>query len=121
MGGEDEGDAVELLSQKSGHGDVPGVGVDKVDLPEGFHLGEIEGEGVDGGLPFFFRAGGDLGRWLLAGDVKVAFIRGLLAPAVDLDLNFLGEFAAEILDVDAGSAIDVGRVLAGHKAYAHGR
>ena len=41
------------------------------------------------------------------------------APAVDFDLNFSGELAGEVLDVDTGTAVDVWGVLTGHDAYAH--
>ncbi len=120
MGGEDEGDAVELFGKEAGHGHVPGVGVDEVDLAELFHGAEVEGEGVYGGFEFFFGVSRDLGWGFVAADVEVAFVFALGAPAVDFDFDFAGELAGEVFDVDAGPAVDVGWVLAGHEAYAHG-
>jgi hypothetical protein len=40
----------------------------------------------------------------------------LVAPAMDLDVDLLGQFAAEIFDVYAGTAVDVGRVFTGKES-----
>jgi hypothetical protein len=40
--------------------------------------------------------------------VEVAFVGVLRAPAVDLDFDLFCEFAAEVIDVDSGPAVDVG-------------
>ena len=119
VGGEDEGDVVELFGEEAGHGDVPGVGVDDVDLAQFLHGGEVEGEGVDGGFEFLGGVGGDGGWGFVAAHDKVAVGGFLGAPAVDFDFDFAGEFAREVFDVDACAAVDVWRVLAGHEAYAH--
>ncbi len=47
-------------------------------------------------------------------------VGGSVAPGVDFDLDEAGEFAGEVLDVYAGSSIDVRGILAGHEAYTHG-
>jgi hypothetical protein len=44
----------------------------------------------------------------------------LLAPAVDLDLDFFGQLAAEVIYVNSGTAIDLGWILAGEQANSHG-
>ena len=45
--------------------------------------------------------------------------RAVLAPAVHRHLGTAGELAGEVLDVDAGAAVDVGRVLAREQRDLH--
>ncbi len=118
VGGEDVGDAVEFFGEEAGHGDVPGVGVDDVDL-EGLDLEEVEAEGFERGGEFLRRSFGEGGPGLLSADVEAAGVGVLIAPAVDFDVDGAGELAAEVFDVDAGAAIDGGRILTGHQANAH--
>jgi hypothetical protein len=51
--------------------------------------------------------------------VEAANVRVLLAPAVDFDVDLFGELAAEIVDVDAGAAIDVWRKFLGEERCTH--
>ncbi len=119
VGGQDEGDVVKLLGEEAGHGDVPGVGVDDVDTVELLHGAEIESEGVDGGFELLRGLTGDCGWGLVALDFKVRLSGALGAPAVDFHFDLFCELLGEVFDVDAGAAVDVGWVLAGHEAYAH--
>ena len=119
VGGEDVGRAVEFFGEEAGHGDVPGVGVDDVDL-ERLDLEEVEAEGFQRGGEFLRGAFGESGPRLLAADVEAAVVGVLLAPAVDFDVDGAGELAAEVFDVDAGASINGGRVFAGHQANAQG-
>ena len=82
-------------------------------------LGEVEAEGFERGLELSGGAVGDLGPGLLPADVEVADVRVLLAPAVDFDFDLLGELAAQVFDVDAGAAVDVGRIFLGEERCAH--
>jgi hypothetical protein len=43
----------------------------------------------------------------------------LIAEAADLDLHKLGQLTAEVIDVDAGSAVDIGRILVGEEEGLH--
>jgi hypothetical protein len=38
---------------------------------------------------------------------------------VDFDVDFFGELAAEVIDVDAGAAVDVGREFLGEEGGSH--
>ena len=93
------------------------MGVDEVDGAELLHGEEVKGEGVDGGLKFGFGIAGDFGRGNVAADFEIGAVFVLFSPAVNLDFDRAicrgasGEFAGEVFDVDAGSAVDVGRVL----------
>jgi hypothetical protein len=118
VGGEDVGGAVEFSGEESGHGDVPGVGVDDVD-GEGLDLEEVEAEGFQRGGEFLRWALGEDGPGLLSANVEVGVVGVLIAPAVDLDVDGAGEFAAEVFDVDAGAAVDGGGIFAGHQANTH--
>ena len=119
MGGENEGDVVELFGQEASHRDVPGVGVDEVDLLQLFHRGQIQREGVDRGFELLPGVSGDGGRWFVAADVEISGVFVLGSPAMDFNLKVAGELAGEVFDVDAGAAVDGGRVFAGHDAYTH--
>ena len=113
--GEHEGDVEQLLGEEAGHRDIPGVGVDDVDAGERVDLGEVEAEGFECGFEFFGWALGDEVPRLGSADVEVGFVGVLSAPAMDFDFDLFGEFAAEVFNVDSGSAVYVGRVLACHE------
>jgi hypothetical protein len=51
--------------------------------------------------------------------MQVSLVEILIAPAVHLDFDFLRQFTAEVLDVNASSAIDIGWIFAGHQTNAH--
>ena len=112
VGGEDERDAVELFGQETGHGDVPGVRVNDVDALESLDLGEVEAEGLKRALELALGVVGDLGPRFFAADVEGPRVGVLLAPAMDFDFDFTSEFAAEVIDVDSGAAVDLGWVFA---------
>ena len=118
--GEHEGNVVELFGEKAGHRDVPGMGVADIDAFERLDLGEVQAEGFERALEFAGGAVGDLGPGLLPAHVETAMVGVLLAPAVDFDLDFLGELAAQVFDVDAGAAVDVGRKFFGEERCSHG-
>ena len=94
--------------------------MDEVDCAQFLHLREIEREGVDGSLEFLFRVAGDPGEGLEAVDVQVADVFLLRAPAMDFDLDLLGELQRQVFDVNARSPVNIGRVFTSHQAYAHG-
>jgi hypothetical protein len=83
-----------------------------VDAGEGFDLGEIEAEGLERTLELAFRAVGDLCPGLGAAHVKIGVIGMLRTPAVHLDFNMAGKLAAQVVDMDAGSSINMGWVFA---------
>ena len=51
---------------------------------------------------------------------QVALVRVLRPPAVHLDLDRLGQLAAQIIDVDAGAAVHKWRVFACKQPDSHG-
>jgi hypothetical protein len=117
--GEHEWGAVEFFGEEAGHGDIPGMGVADVDALERLDLGEVEAEGFERALELAGGAMGDLVPGLLAAHVEAAQVRVLLAPAVDLDVDRLRELATEVVDVNAGAAVDVRRVFLGEERCSH--
>ena len=82
------------------------------------NLGEVEAEGLESSFEFFLRAIGRFCPGLGAADMEVAFVAELIAPAVDLHLDGLREFAAQVLNVDTGATINKRWVLPGHQTDA---
>ena len=82
------------------------MGVADVDALECLNLGEIEAEGFECTLELASGAVGDLVPGLLAADVEAANVGVLLAPAVDFHFDLFGELAAQVIDVDAGAAVE---------------
>jgi len=56
---------------------------------------------------------------VIVAGVRLNGLCGDFAPGVDFDFDELSELAGEIFDVDAGAAVNIGWVLAGHQAYTH--
>ena len=96
------------------------MGVDDIDALERLDLGEVEAEGLESALELARRAVGDLVPGLLAAHVQVALVGVLLAPAMDFDVDLLGQLAAQVIDVDAGAAVDVRRKFLGKERCSHG-
>src|SRR5689334_22885155 len=82
-------------------------------------LREIEAESLERRLEFSGSAVRDLRPWVRAADVQVSLVLLLGSPAMDFHFNFLGEFAAEVFDVNARASVDMRRILASEKPYAH--
>ena len=95
------------------------MGVADIDALECLDLREVEAEGFECALELASGAVGDLVPGLLAADVKAAKVFVLFAPAVDLDVDLFGEFAAQVIDVDAGATVDVRRKLLGKEGCSH--
>src|SRR5882757_10686493 len=96
------------------------MGVADIDALERLDLGEVEAEGFECALELAGGAMGDLVPGLLSAYVEAAEVCVLFAPAVDLDVDRLGELAAQIVDVNAGAAVDVRRVFLGEERCAQG-
>ena len=119
VGGEDERDALERLGQEPGPVRVPGVAVDEVDPRRaGGHL-QVAVEGLEDPLVL----GGDAGPVAEGGDAadrEVLLVELLVAEAADFEVDVLLQLAGEKIDVDAGTAVDVGREFVREKGDAHG-
>ena len=120
MGGEDKGNAVELLGQETGHRHIPGVGVDDVDAAERLDLGQVQAEGLERAFELAFGAVGDFGPGLRAAHVQVALVGMLRPPAMHFDFDLSGEFAAQIIDVDSSAPVDLRGEFSREQADSHG-
>ncbi len=93
--------------------EVDEVGVDGAGV-------EVEAalDGTEGGLEHFGRGpiGGVEGD---AGGGEVGLMEVLVTEATDFDVDELGEFAGEVVDVDAGAAVDVGGEFVGEEEGLH--
>jgi hypothetical protein len=109
------------------------MGVDDVEAVEVEVLEEVEGEGFESAFELGGCAVGDGGPRVLEVDLEVEDLVGVavvgfgvvgvggsVSPSVDFDFDEAGEFSGEVLDVDAGSSVDVRGILASHEAYTHG-
>ena len=112
--GDDVRDVLEQLRQVAGHVGVPRVRVQHVDVGTGVDRRrhrDVGGEHLERGV----RTGEPL---LLLGVRHRAVPR--LAHAVHVDVDQLAELTDQEVDVHAGSAVHVGRELAGEDGCAHG-
>src|SRR3984957_13358842 len=115
MGREHERDIKKLLGKKSRHGDIPRMRVHDVDLGQSLHLYEIETQRFERCLVFRIRTLSDPRPGLCATNMQLAIVKELFAPAMNLDVDLLGQFAAQVFNVNSSSAINIGRVLACHQ------
>ena len=120
MRGHHERDAVELFGEKAGHGHVPGMRVHHIHAAQRLHLGEVQAQGFQGSLKFLFGSVSNFAPRLKTMDVKAVLMEALLAPAVDVNLYLSSELAAQILDVNSGTAIDMRRIFAREKCGSQG-
>ena len=90
-----------------------------IDTFKGFDLGEVQTEGFERGLELTGCAVGDLGPGLLAANVEAADVGVLRAPAMDLYVDLFRKLAGQVIDVDTGPPIDVGREFAGEERCFH--
>ena len=111
MDGQHAGYVPEPARQKAGHVGVPSVAVGYVRIERVLGHRERAGEGIDGGGEP--RVGAAFG--LLPGRVAthggVAALAPLIAEAAHLNGEQLGHRPGEVLDVHAGTAIDMGWIL----------
>ena len=112
-------DAVQGLCQDTPEVCIPGVHMHQIGvnlLAEGLEVGF---EGVECAAELLV----DVGKTALAEretpDPHTLSDGILITKGADLDMHQLGEFARQILDVNTGSAVDVGRVLSRQKQYFH--
>jgi len=121
VAGHDVGNAVQEFGEVPGEVGVPGVAVDEVDALQGRGHGQVDGEDPQGRLrlPGRVRGRDRDGPDPQPGAGWGGRARGAEAPHLHLDLP--GQLAREVFDVDAGTAVDLGRVLAGQQADPHHR
>ncbi len=79
--------------------------MDDVDSLESLDLRQVEAEGLERAFEFALGPVGDFGPGLCAANVQVVLIRLLWAPAMYLDLDLLCQFAAQVIDVNAGASV----------------
>ena len=122
VGGEHQGGPGQLADQAPGQVGVPGVAVDHVGLGQGRGHDQVADERVHE-LAVPRVAAGDGAPLRDAPHRQVAVPAGLVAEAEDLDgvgaAVEPGQLAGQVLDVDAGAAVDVRRVLVGENGDAH--
>src|SRR5215218_3124103 len=104
----DVGDIVQQLREMAGEIGVPGVTVDEVGSRRGSHQ-QVDGDGLESRVRV-----GQCGPRLV-GVGAVAW----RAEAAYLDVDQALELPHEVLDMDAGAAVDVRRILACHHGCPH--
>ena len=118
VGRHDEGDAVGELGHDAAEVRVPGVAVDDVSVDRVGHEGEIAVEGAEEGAQ-------RLGRGIQPESGRIApYLQRrpgliLLAERPDVDVDEPGQLTYQVLDVNAGAAVDVRRVLVGQDEGLH--
>ena len=90
---------------------------DNIDSGQGLDLGQVQGEGFQRSFEFLFRALGNFVPRFLAAHMQVAFIGMLVAPAMHFHRDLARQFAAQILHVNSGSAIDMRRIFPCKESY----
>ncbi len=118
MDGEDHGDAIVQLGEDAAEVGVPGVEVDEVGVDGAGVEVEAALDGTEGGLKVFWGGpgGGVEGD---AGGGEVRLMEVLVTEAADFDVDEFREFAGEVVDVDAGAAVDVGGEFVGEEESLH--
>src|SRR5271165_6153327 len=96
------------------------MGVDDVDIAEGFDLRQIEAEGLECAFELAFSAVGDLGPGFRATDEQVSLVGMLRAPAMHFHFDLTGEFAAQIIHVDSRAPVDLWGEFSREQADSHG-
>ena len=122
--GDDQRDLVQLLGQTAGQAGVPGVGVDDVGVDVVGDL-QIHAERLDRAVRVL-----EFGRGVIADDLEAALgvvagdgrHVGLGTRAVEGahgHVDALGQHLAQLLGMHAGTAVDLGRILAGQDVNLH--
>src|SRR5687767_12206585 len=112
MDGDDERHPPGKSGQDSGEVRVPGMAMNQVSLAG---LGNERQVPAEGGQHWteLSRRVGQLVRWREAPNPKPTTLDVLVAKRPDLDLDQPRKLPGQMLDVHAGAAVDVGRVLIG--------
>ncbi len=110
--GQDKRNAVELLGKIPCHRHIPRVRMNNVNSAKSLDLCEIQAEGFQRSLELALSPVGNLGPRLGSAHMQIALVGLLRPPAVHLNLDLLGHLAAQVLDVDSRSSINLRRVLA---------
>ncbi len=108
MGGHHMRDVVEQLGQMAAEVGVPGVAVDQVDALDVGRHPQADRHGAQGRSVPVRR---NLSPGLVAGDHQLRLAGG--AEAEDRQVDQPGQLPAEILDMDAGAPVHLGRKLPG--------
>jgi hypothetical protein len=120
--GQHESGAGELLDEAAGEVTVPGVAMYNIGFVESPGHEQVADKGVHQlGVTGVLAGDGAFGPDAL--HLEVALVNGLLAEAEDLHgvpaVLDASQFARQVLDVDAGPAIDVRRVFIGQDGDVH--
>ena len=115
MDAEHERDVPEPAREQAAHVGVPGVAVDDVGIDRVLGHGQRALERVKHAGKARVGVLLGLGPARVAADGEVRLVAPLLAEAAHLDRDPLGQRPAQVLDVDAGAAVDVRRVLVGEQ------
>ena len=115
MDAEHERDVPEPAREQAAHVGVPGVAVDDVGIDRVLGHGQRAVKGIERAGKARVGIGLRLGPGRVAADGEHWGVAPLLAKAAHLDRDPSCERPAQILDVDAGAAVDVWRVLVGEQ------
>src|SRR5262249_1561296 len=81
---------------------------------------QVKAESLQSAFEFAFGAIGNLLPRLRTADMQIGAVEILGAPAVHLDLNLPGQFAAQVIDMHTRPSIDMGWILPCEEANSHG-
>ena len=118
VAGDDEGNAVVQLCKNAAEMGVPGVAVDDVCIDvERVEIGAAADGGKDGVEILGSGPGGGISGHTADAEMGEGFVLG--AEAADFNVDELRKLAGKIIHVDAGAAVDIGRILVGEEEGFH--
>ena len=88
-----------------------------VDSGQRLYLVQVDGKCFESRLELRLGALADFSPGDRPANVQIPLIEGLVAPAMNIDLNLLCKFPAQIVDMNSSPAVHPRRVFARKQAY----
>jgi hypothetical protein len=109
----------QLLCKKSRHRHIPRMRMHNINRRKLLHLRQIQTERLKRRLVLPLRPVRNLRPGLATTHMKIAFVDGLLSPAIHLNLNRLRQLPAQIFNVNSSASVNIRRVLSCHQTNSH--